>query len=112
MTRMTLYPFLIIATFCLSNEYVHSHEADARGSRVLGWQTKDVARVVSFTPYGSPATVTELAGQTCITGYQFYFDVLDNLAFDIDETVELSIRFDLETSVDRYRLDYDKSGGS
>jgi hypothetical protein len=99
-------PFLVLQT----NAY--SHEVDARGSQTLGWQSEDVSRVVSFTPYGAAGEVVTIEGKQCLHGFQFYFDVLDNLAFDVDETVELAIEFDLETSTEKIRIDYDKNGGA
>ena len=91
---------------------VNAVEIDARGSQVLGWQTQAIARVVSFTPYGPAGVVTEVAGRKCVSGYQFHFDVLDNLGFDIDEPVELAVMFDLQTSARQFRIDYDGNGGA
>src|SRR5262245_19277101 len=87
-------------------------ENDARGSQVLGWQTQDIARVVSFTPYGPAGTVSDIAGRKCLTGYQFHFDVLNNLAFDIDESVALELTFDLQSSARQFRIEYDSSEGA
>jgi hypothetical protein len=87
-------------------------ENDARGSQVLGWQTQDIARVMSFTPYGPAGTVAEIAGRKCLTGYQFHFDVLNNLAFDIDESVDLELTFDLQSSARQFRIEYDSSDGA
>ena len=78
---------------------------------MLGWQTQDVARVVSFTPYGPPGTVANVAGRKCLSGYLFHFDVLNNLAFDIDETVDLQLTFDLQTSARQFRIEYDSNDG-
>lgn len=90
----------------------HAAEIDARGSQVLGWQTQDIARVVSFTPYGPPGTVADVAGRKCLSGYQFHFDVLNNLAFDIDETVDLLLTFDLQASARQFRIEYDSNDGA
>ena len=87
-------------------------EIDARGSQVLGWQTQDIARVVSFTPYGPAGTVANLGGRKCLTGYQFLFDVLNNLAFDVDETIDLQLTFDLQTSARQFRIEYDSNDGT
>ena len=103
-TAITL--FLVLQT----NSY--SHEVDARGSQTLGWQSEDVSRVVSFTPYGAAGEVVTIEGKQCLHGFQFYFDVLDNRAFDLDEPVELAIEFDLATSTEKIRIDYDKNGGA
>lgn len=108
----TLMMVVVALAFFAQPLTLHAAEIDARGSQVLGWQTQDIARVVSFTPYGPAGTVTEVAGQKCVTGYQFHFDVLDNLAFDIDETVELEVRFDLQTSARQFRIDYDSNEGA
>ncbi|HEY6640949.1 CehA/McbA family metallohydrolase [Povalibacter sp.] len=91
---------------------VLAYNPDGRGSEVLGWQSASIARVVSFTPYGSPGKVTEVAGRSCFTGYQFHLDVLDNLAFDIDETVDLLLRVDMATSAKRIRIEYDSNAGT
>lgn len=112
MNRSTSFAILTAACFILflqNNAYPHG--IGARGSQTLDWHSRDVSRVVSFTPYGAPGSVVEVEGRRCLRGYQFYFDLLDNLAFDIDEDVELLIEFDLETSATKVRLDYDKNGG-
>ena len=58
----------------------YSHEVDARGSQTLGWQSEDVSRVVSFTPYGAAGKVVTIEGKQCLHGFQFYFDVLESAA--------------------------------
>ena len=101
-----------ITVFLVLPPNAYPHEVDARGSQTLGWQSEDVSRVVSFTPYGAAGKVVAIEGKQCLQGYQFYFDVLDNLAFDVDESVELAIEFDLATSTEKIRIDYDKNGGA
>lgn len=101
-----------ITLFLVLQPNAYSHEVDARGSQTLGWQSEDVSRAVSFTPYGAAGEVVTIEGKQCLHGFQFYFDVLDNLAFDIDEPVELAIEFDLATSTEKIRIDYDKNGGA
>lgn len=89
----------------------YSHEVGARGSQILDWHSDEISRVVSFTPYGAAGKAVIIEGKNCLQGFQFYFDVLDNFAFDVDEFVELAIEFDLATSTKAIRLDYDKNGG-
>ena len=89
-----------------------SHEVGARGSQILAWHSDDISRVVSFTPYGMAGEVVHIEGKECLQGYQFFFDVLDNLAFDVDEVIELAIEFDLATSAKNIRIDYDMNGGA
>ena len=98
--------------FAMIQHNANPHEIGARGSHILQWHTDNISRVVSFTPYGMAGEVVDIEGKQCLQGYQFYFDVLDNLAFDIDEQVELSLEFDLATSAKQIRLDYDMNGGS
>ena len=98
--------------FAMIQHNANPHEIGARGSHILQWHTDNISRVVSFTPYGMAGEVVDIEGKQCLQGYQFYFDVLDNLAFDIDEPVELSLEFDLATSAKQIRLDYDMNGGS
>jgi len=93
-----------------SNAYTHG--IGARGSQILNWHSEDISRVVSFTPYDAAGKVVSIKGKQCLQGYQFYFDVLDNLAFNLDESIELLIEFDLATSTKDIRLDYDKNGGA
>lgn len=101
-----------ITLFTLLQPNALAHEVDARGSQTLGWQSEDVSRVVSFTPYAAAGEVVAIEGKECLRGYQFYFDVLDTLAFDVDESVDLAVEFDLSTSTDKIRIDYDKNGGA
>lgn len=102
---------LAVALFTVLQHTANPHEIGARGSQILDWHTDDISRVVSFTPYGMAGEVVVVEGKECLQGFQFYFDVLDNLAFDIDEPVEVAIEFDLATSAQNIRIDYDMSGG-
>ncbi|MCR8924355.1 hypothetical protein NO559_16390 [Dasania sp. GY-MA-18] len=45
-----------------------------------------------LVPFRASGFPTPEAGNTCITGSYLAFDVADNFAFDIDETVQLSFR--------------------
>ena len=112
MISVTSYATLMTISLVLFLQMsAYPHGLGARGSETLGWHSKDVSRVISFTPYGAPGTVVEVEEKQCIRGYQFYFDLLDNLVFNVDERVELLIEFDLATSATKFRLDYDKNGG-
>ncbi len=110
-TRWKATLLAAIASFAQPFE-LHATEIDPRGSQVLGWQTQDIARVVSFTPYGPAGSVTDVAGRKCLSGYLFHFDVLNNLAFDIDETVDIQLTFDLQTSARQFRIEYDSNDGA
>jgi len=83
----------------------------ARGTAVLDWQNATIDRVISFTPYGLPGRTLDLAGRRCLSGYQFYFDVLDSYAHDIDEPVELTIDFAITDDAGAAELTYDANNG-
>lgn len=113
MFRVTLYSSLIIMSVCnFLQTTAYSHGLGPRGIQILDWHTKDISRVVSFTPYDIPGSVVEVDGKQCLKGYQFYFDVLDNLAFDVDEEIEISIEFYRSGSTDSVNLEYDRNGVS
>lgn len=111
MYRTNLFTSLIIvsASYFLQTT-AYSHGLGPRGIQILDWHTKDISRVVSFTPYDIPGSVVEVDGRQCLKGYQFYFDVLDNLAFDVDEEIQIEVDFDRSASTDTVILEYDRNG--
>ncbi|MDC0178711.1 CehA/McbA family metallohydrolase [Woeseiaceae bacterium] len=100
-----------IIFFIILQPNAYTHGIGARGSQILNWHSEEISRVVSFTPYDAAGKVTVIEGKQCLQGNQFYFDVLNNFAFDLDESIELVIEFDLATSTKKIRVDYDKNGG-
>ncbi|MDX1440499.1 MAG: hypothetical protein R3284_11410, partial [Rubricoccaceae bacterium] len=99
---------------------VLSHGTGATGANTLDWHTEVVSRVVSpestwnnlgiGTIFSPPGNVVEIDGRPCLRGPQFNFDVSDVLAYDIDETIQVEIDFDLRDSHDTVALAYDKNG--
>ncbi len=111
--------FLLLACgLCVSpaaapHEYVGVH-----GTVSVDWQAPNVSRVSSSgygdsfgveaaVKMGFPDTET-VAGKDCINGSYFLFDVADDYAFDIDETVELEILFDRRRSTG-FWVSYDRN---
>jgi len=116
--------FLCLALLGIGAFYqptVLSHGTGATGVNLLDWHTETISRVVApestwnnfgiGTVFSPPGKVIEIEGTSCLNGSQFDFDVSDVFAFDIDETVELEIDFDLRRSHDTVALAYDQNGG-
>ena len=103
---------------CLSN--VFAHDVGPLGVHVLDWHSSDISKVTSSRMSlrnlgigfidGGESEVVEIGERRCLRGGIFNFDVNDDLAFDIDETVTLEIEFELETSPGILTIAYDKSG--
>jgi len=80
------------------------------GCQLLAWQNEQISRVIA----GGHAASThpreiEIDGRKCVVGSKLHFDVRDEFAFDIDETVELHIDFYVGSSAERAVLTYDRS---
>lgn len=76
----------------------------AHGTVTIDWSAPNVSRVLSsgygdsfgtesWSRKGLPELV-EIEGRQCVKGSYFLFDVDDNFAFDIDETVTVELLFD------------------
>ncbi|MFQ5982013.1 MAG: CehA/McbA family metallohydrolase [Woeseiaceae bacterium] len=99
-----------------------AHELlDANVRVVVDWEAPNISRVLS-SGYGDsfgieaavkmgPPTIETVDGHTCVNGSYFLFDVADEFAFDIDETVELEILFDRRRSTG-FWLGYDRNATS
>ena len=84
---------------------LQAHEfSGAHGTVEVDWNLPNVSRVVSsgygdsfgadvWTRRGFPEPV-EVEGRQCMRGTNFFFDIDDSFAFDIDETVTVTLLFD------------------
>lgn len=82
----------IAATVVLVAPSTYGHPQGTRGAQPLDWHTDQIARVVSNEAFQTiPAKTAVVEGRSCLVGAAFNFDVLDQYAFDIDETVELTL---------------------
>ena len=85
----------------------------------LDWQTDQVVRVFSAGramdwglaahPHDPNPGVKEVDGRCCLIGGLFLFDIKDDFAFDIDETVEVEVVVDRQTT-DAFFYAYDRNG--
>ena len=99
-----------LLTLCLVflSTVANAHREFAQGIHPIDWHTDKIEHVVSgsgTTEHGGKTEFVE--GKHCITGNSLYFDVLDDYAFDIDETVELEVEFDLKATASTVQLAYD-----
>ncbi len=87
----------------------HAHRLVARGVHPLDWHSRQIAGVMSggFINGGPSGHTEQIEGHHCMVGNSFNIDVLDDYAFDIDETVELEILFDLKSSHPQAELWFD-----
>jgi len=104
---------LLIWQVGIAHEY-----SGPQGSVIVDWTVPNVSRIESASygdVFGIEASVkmgfpeTEIIeGRKCVSGSLFLFDVTDDFAFDIDETVELEILFDRRRSTG-FWLSYDRN---
>lgn len=96
------------------------HEIAANGVNSFGWQTEEIARVVSAAyswndlgvrAVGRPGESVEIQGDHCLRGHQLNIDVNDEFAYDIDENVTLKLELDLEPGPANVLVAYDRNGG-
>ena len=89
--------------------FSYAHEYGIKGEVVIDWHTAQISRVVAtrlrFQDIGKVVT---LGDKQCLEGRGFSFDVRDDFAFDIDETVQVEVEYYLKnTSIDieaKYKL--------
>ena len=117
-----IHSVLLLACGLLVGQSAASHEySGPHGTVVVDWKPPNVSRVLSSgygdafgveaaVKMGFPETET-IDGKECINGSYFLFDVADDYAFDIDETVQLEILFDRRRSTG-FWVSYDRNAMS
>ena len=111
---------LSLLAICMSAALPHG--VGPLGAHTLDWHTDEISKVVSTGMsfrnlgidflVGGGGEVVELDGRRCIRGGPFNIDVRDELAYDIDETVELEIEIEIATSPSALTIAYDKNGAA
>lgn len=92
----------------LVTSQVSAHKSVGRGTHPLDWHTNQVYAATSGGVNDGPAgTTTYIGDRHCMTGSALNIDILDDYAFDIDETVEIEIEFYLDGSNNKIELWYD-----
>ena len=94
---IVLLPLLILC----NSANVRGHESHPMGFLELPWHTEEISRVTSslmdfqsgglVLSWSGRGDVVTLNEKNCLKGAYFLFDVDDQWAFDIDETIEVSM---------------------
>jgi len=116
---MQSHSLLLIVIAMLAGHASNAHEySGPHGTVLVDWQTANVSRITSSgygDSFGIEAAVKmgfpqaeTISGKKCIAGSYFLFDVDDDFAFDIDETVKLEILFDRRGSTG-FWVSYDRN---
>jgi hypothetical protein len=101
---------LLVPIALLINAPLSAHVVGADTTEPLSWHSEQIRRVVSL---GYPQGSTEkIEGKDCMSGSLLSIDVSDDYAYDIDETVQVDVEFDLKGSDAEVELAYDKSTDS
>lgn len=105
---------LAAALLAPTNALAHAHPL---GNITLDWKPDPaIARVAAmnidfqggdfFVTWRKPARVEIIEGRRCVVGGYMFFDVADQAAFDIDETVTLELEVD-RSQTDGFNVSYD-----
>ncbi len=119
---MTVVKLHLLLIAILASHTAVAHEySGPQGSVVVDWAVPNVSRIESASysdVFGIEASVKmgfpepeTIDGRECVSGSLFLFDVADNFAFDIDETVEIEILLDRRRSTG-FWFSYDRNAMS
>jgi hypothetical protein len=121
MRRPSLLPFAIAIAMFVSHASIAHEYSGPHGAVLVDWKTANVSRITSSgygDSFGIEAAVKmgfpqaeTIDGKKCVAGSYFLFDVDDDFAFDIDETVEIEILFDRQRS-SGFWVSYDRNAQS
>ena len=94
-----------------------AHGTEARRVVVLSWKRPHITRVLGanrselgLNGSKAPEQMMTVAGQSCVFGDLFAFDVDDRYAFDIDEPVDVTVTYAPERT-QPFTVAWDKNGG-
>ena len=115
-SRVSCLVALLICGAAIAHEY-----AGPQGTVDVDWTVPNVSRIQSASygdVFGIEASVKMgfpeaemIDGRECVSGSLFLFDVADDFAFDIDETIEIEILFDRRRSTG-FWISYDRNAMS
>lgn len=112
MLLRSLFAALMLLTFG-----VLAHNEHPLGRQQIAWSpSPEILRIFAynfdfagggdFVTWRPPGGLEAREGKQCLVGPYFFFDVLDEFAFDIDETVTIKLLFD-RNSTEGFNLSYD-----
>ncbi len=100
---------------------VHAHGSEARFVEFFDWKKANFKRVFASNRShleGLPSNWAEatprlvpVAGQSCVLGQLIGFDVDDSYAFDVDETIKLTVTYAAEYTTP-FIIGWDRNGGT
>lgn len=112
--QMSLY--CLLAAMVISVPWVRAHEPHPMAMHELDWRTENIARVSAMAEdfqsgeltiiWTLPGRVEQVEGRACLVGPYFIFDIDDEFAFNIDETVTVELEFD-RIATDGFIISYD-----
>ncbi len=118
MRRRLRAPALVAALLVIGSVVgLRAHGTEARRVVVLAWKKDHITRVVGanrselgLNGTKAPDQMVTIAGQSCVFGDLFAFDVDDSYAFDIDEPVDVTVTYAPERT-QPFAVAWDKNGG-
>lgn len=94
-------------------QLLFAHGQDMVAGHKLHWQTEQIRQVSAISPFSTvEPEVKNIEGKQCLSGPFLNLDVDNDVAFDIDENLEIDIEFDLQNTPDDVVLHYDRNGGT
>ena len=90
----------------------HAHDFGLIGEVAVDWHTEQISRVVAsrINDWSDVGGVVTREGKQCLEGSGFSFDVDEQYAFDLDETVELEVEFRLQETTSYIAVKYERNG--
>ncbi len=95
---------------------LHAHNTQKQPSDILHWHAPEIATVSNrnfdfhsgnlLVSWRAPGQVKKIDGKDCLVGGYFFFDVRDDFALDIDETVRVEVEVDTRVT-DGFHFSYD-----
>ena len=122
-TPIKLFTFYL-ALFTLpliALQFAPAHERHPLAMQELDWQAENIKHVYAMAgdfhagtlirTWNMPGQVEDVEGRRCLVGPYFIFDVDDDFAFNIDETVTVDLLFDAGLT-DGFIISYDHASDS
>jgi hypothetical protein len=85
---------------------IHAHGGRAWGIQPIEWKNEQIDRVIALGHSGRKA---DIEGKECLSGSVLGFNVRDDHAFNLDETVWLDVDFYLASQEQTLGVTYDRS---
>ena len=112
--KNTLLKFML-ALACVTGP-AHAHDTQKQPADILHWHAPEIATVSNrnfdfhsgnlLVSWRAPGQVKQIDGRACLVGGYFFFDVRDDFALDIDETVRVEVEVDTRLT-DGFHFSYD-----